>query len=68
MYHSKKVPQSLSRGKKSIFAHQIAAQRLKEGAASCTPETVQKNDSSMETDQCHAADDRELACLNFFLF
>lgn len=55
----------MSRGKKSIFARQIAAQRLKEGAASlCTPETVQTCDSSMETDQCHAGDDRELACLN----
>ncbi|TWW72065.1 RNA polymerase II-associated protein 1 [Takifugu flavidus] len=52
-------PHSLSRGKKSIFARQIAAQRLKEGAASvCTPETVQMCDSSMETDQCRAADDR----------
>ncbi|XP_011616044.2 RNA polymerase II-associated protein 1 [Takifugu rubripes] len=52
-------PHSLSRGKKSIFARQIAAQRLKEGAASvCTPETVQMCDSSMETDQCRAADER----------
>lgn len=62
------MPHSLSRGKKSIFARQIAAQRVKEGTASLAagmpPATVQNNDSSMETDQCHAADDRESACLN----
>lgn len=65
LYRSKQGPHSLSRGKKSIFARQIAAQRLKEGSASvCTPETVQMCNSSMETDQCRAADERELACLN----
>lgn len=68
MYHSKQVPHSLSRGKKSIFAHQIAAQRVKEGTASLVagmhPATIQKNDSSMDTDQRHATDDREFACLN----
>lgn len=63
MRRSKRGPQSLSGGKKSIFARQIAARRLKEGAASlCTPETVQKSHSSMETDR--AADDCELACLS----
>lgn len=68
MYHFKQVPLSLSRGKKSIFARQIAAQRVKEGTASLAaemhPATFQKNDSSMEMDQCHATDERELACLN----
>lgn len=68
---SKQVPHSLSRGKKSIFARQIAAQRVKEGTESLVaqmhPATVQKNDSSMETEQCHATDDRELSeCLFFF--
>lgn len=59
------MPQSLSRGKKSIFARQIEAQRVKEGNVSLyDPETVQKNDSSMEMDQCHPADDRELASMN----
>lgn len=68
MYHFKQVPLPLSRGKKSIFARQILAQRVKEGTASLAagihPATFQKNDSRMETDQRHSADDRELACLN----
>lgn len=68
MYHFKQVPLPLSRGKKSIFARQILAQRVKEGtvslAAGMHPATFQKNDSRMETDQRHSTDDRELACLN----
>lgn len=60
------MPQSLSRGKKSIFARQIEAQRVKEGNVSLNaPETVQSRvHSSMEMDQCHPADDRELARLS----
>lgn len=72
MYHSEQVPHSLSKGKKSIFARQIAAQRVKEGTASLVPEmhpaTVQKNDSCMEMDQCQATDDCEWVCLNVFVF
>lgn len=64
VYRSDQVPQSLPRGKKSIFARQIAAQRVKEGTVAAT---VQKNDSCMETDH-HSADDCELACLNVFVF
>lgn len=72
MYHSEQVPHSLSKGKKSIFARQIAAQRVKEGAASLVtgmhPGTVQKNDSCVEMDPCQATDDCEWACLNVFVF
>lgn len=72
MYHSEQVPHSLSKGKKSIFARQIAAQRVKEGTASLVtemhPATVQKNDSCMEMDPCQATDDCEWACLNVFVF
>ncbi len=60
------VPLSTAGGKKSIFARQIAAQRLKEGKAPlhCAPEHTELNlppESSMDTDQCDAADDREQA-------
>ncbi|XP_029316428.1 LOW QUALITY PROTEIN: RNA polymerase II-associated protein 1 [Cottoperca gobio] len=61
------VPLSSAGGKKSIFARQIAAQRLKEGKtplhcapeATRTPEHRQQNllpETSMDTDQCAAAD------------
>ncbi|XP_059209023.1 RNA polymerase II-associated protein 1 isoform X2 [Centropristis striata] len=52
---SSKVPLSSAGGKKSIFARQIAAQRLKEGKTPlhCAPEAPE---TSMDTDQCGAAD------------
>lgn len=58
------VPLSSAGGKKSIFARQIAAQRLKEGKTPlhCAPEHTEPNlppETSMDTDQCDAADDRE---------
>ncbi|XP_028994443.1 RNA polymerase II-associated protein 1 [Betta splendens] len=64
---SNQVPLSLNGGRKSIFAHQIAAQRLKESKktfffsyeAAQTPESREKNlasETSMDTDQCDAAD------------
>uniref|UniRef100_H3DIW6 RNA polymerase II associated protein 1 n=1 Tax=Tetraodon nigroviridis TaxID=99883 RepID=H3DIW6_TETNG len=57
------VPHSSARGRKSIFARQIAAQRVKEGTASlvagASPATVQTKDTCMDTDQCPAADDRD---------
>lgn len=54
-------------GKKSIFARQIAAQRLKEGktplhCAAQTPKHREQNlppETSMDTGQCAAADDRK---------
>lgn len=63
------MPLSSSGGKKSIFARQIAAQRLKEGKTPlhCAPETAQTPElreqnlppeTSMDTDQCDAAGDR----------
>lgn len=72
MCHFEQVPHSLSKGKKSIFARQIAAQRAKEGTASLVPgmhpATVQKNDSCMEMDPCQATDNCEWPCLNVFVF
>lgn len=68
MCHSKQVPHSVSRERKSIFARQIAAQRVTEGPASSVtgihPAAVQKNDSGMETDQHHSTDDRELVSVS----
>lgn len=48
-------------GKKSIFARQIAAQRVKEGKTPlhCVPEAVHTPETSMDTDQCDAAGDRK---------
>ncbi|XP_039992722.1 RNA polymerase II-associated protein 1 [Xiphias gladius] len=64
---SSQVPLSSARGKKSIFACQIAAQRLKEGRTPlhCAPETALRHEprrqnlhpeTSMDTDQCDAAE------------
>lgn len=64
------MPLSSAGGKKSIFARQIAAQRLKEGKtpshcapkAAQTPEHREQNlrpENSMDTDQCGAAVDRK---------
>lgn len=60
------MPLSSAGGKKSIFARQIAAQRLKEGKTPlyCAPEDTEQNlppETSMDTDQCDAADNREQA-------
>lgn len=52
------MPHSLSGGKKSIFARQIAAQRVKEGTE-MHPATVQRNDCSMEIDPFRTPNDRE---------
>ncbi|XP_070698735.1 RNA polymerase II-associated protein 1 isoform X2 [Pempheris klunzingeri] len=65
---SNQVPLSSAGGKKSIFARQIAAQRLQEGKtplhcapeAAQTPEHTKQNlppETSMDTDQCYAVDD-----------
>ncbi|XP_040054704.2 RNA polymerase II-associated protein 1 [Gasterosteus aculeatus] len=64
---SSQVPLSSAAGKKSLFARELAAQRLKEGrtplrcapAAAHTPERREQNrppDTCMETDQCGAAE------------
>uniref|UniRef100_A0A8C3G6L8 RNA polymerase II associated protein 1 n=1 Tax=Cyclopterus lumpus TaxID=8103 RepID=A0A8C3G6L8_CYCLU len=63
---SSQTPLSSTVGKKSIFARQIAAQRLKEGKTplhwqNLPPET------NMDTDHCGAADDRE-SLFNILLF
>ncbi|XP_044022620.1 RNA polymerase II-associated protein 1 isoform X2 [Siniperca chuatsi] len=69
---SSQGPLSSAGGKKSIFACQIAAQRLKEGKAPlhCSPEAAQTPghteqnlppETSMETDQCDAAHDQPTA-------
>lgn len=61
------MPLSSAAGKKSLFARELAAQRLKEGrtplhcapAAAHTPERREQNrppDTCMETDQCGAAE------------
>lgn len=55
------APHPSATGRKSIFARQIAAQRVKEGAQ-MSPATA--NDGCIEKDPCHAADDRALACMN----
>ncbi|XP_039641751.1 RNA polymerase II-associated protein 1 [Perca fluviatilis] len=66
---SSQVPLSSAGGKKSIFARQIAAQRLNEGKtpshcapkAAQTPEHREQNlhpENSMDTDQCGAAVDQ----------
>lgn len=51
------MPLSSVGGKKSIFARQIAAQRLKEGKTGlhCAPAAAQTPEPSMDTDQCDAA-------------
>ncbi|XP_036981275.1 RNA polymerase II-associated protein 1 [Acanthopagrus latus] len=56
---SSQVPLSSPGGKKSIFARQIAAQRVKEGKTPlhCAPEAVHTPETSMDTDQCDAAGD-----------
>ncbi|KAA8582160.1 hypothetical protein FQN60_008900 [Etheostoma spectabile] len=65
---SSQVPLSSAGGKKSIFARQIAAQRLKEGKtpSHCAPKAAQtpehreqnlRSENSMDTDQCGAAVD-----------
>ena len=59
------VPLSSVGGKKSIFARQIAAQRLKEGKTPlhCAAEPTEQNlppETSMDTDQCDDAGDHEL--------
>lgn len=65
---------SLKGGKKSIFARQIAAQRLKEGKAplNYAPEAAQTRepreqnlppDTIMDTDECDAAGDHRLQLL-----
>ncbi|KAM9341123.1 RNA polymerase II-associated protein 1 [Symphorus nematophorus] len=67
---SSQVPLSSAGGKKSIFARQIAAQKLKEGQTPlpCAPEAAQSPghreqnlppETRMDTDQCDAADDPE---------
>lgn len=55
------MPLSLSCGKKSIFARQIAAQKVIEASTSLggTPEAAQTPETSMDTDQRDAAGDRE---------
>lgn len=60
------MPLSLNGGKKSIFARQIAAQRLREDKtplqAAQTPEPRAQNlpsDTSMDTDQFDVAGDRK---------
>lgn len=64
------VPLPSTGGRKSIFAHQIAAQRLKEGKkplhrapeSARTPEPREQNlppETSMDTDHCNAAGDHE---------
>lgn len=55
------MPLSASSGKKSIFARQIAAQKVKEGRSSLhsAPEATQTPESSMDMGQCAAADDGE---------
>lgn len=64
------MPLSSAGGKKSIFACQIAAQRLKEGKTPlhCAPEVARTHEhteqnlpaeTSMDTDQCDAADARK---------
>ncbi|XP_054470154.1 RNA polymerase II-associated protein 1 [Anoplopoma fimbria] len=69
---SSQVPLSSAVGKKSIFARQIAAQRLKEGKTPlhCAPEAAQTpehreqnlpTETSMDTDQCGAAHDHPTA-------
>ncbi|XP_070776192.1 RNA polymerase II-associated protein 1 [Enoplosus armatus] len=69
---SSQVPPSTAGGKKSIFSRQIAAQRRKEGKtplhcapeAAQTPERTEQNlppETSMDTDQCDAADDQPAA-------
>lgn len=54
------VPQPAAGGKRSIFARQIAAQRLKEGKTPlhCAAEPSLPPDTSMDTDQRDAADDQ----------
>ncbi|XP_033498027.2 RNA polymerase II-associated protein 1 [Epinephelus lanceolatus] len=63
---SNQVPLSSAGGKKSIFARQIAAQRLKEGKTPlyCAPEHREQNlppETSMDTDQRSAAHDERTA-------
>ncbi|XP_019132625.2 RNA polymerase II-associated protein 1 [Larimichthys crocea] len=60
---SSQVPLSSVGGRKSIFARQIAAQRLKEGKTPlhCAPEAAQTPETSMDTDQCEAADNQPAA-------
>ena len=55
------VQLSSAGGKKSIFARQIAAQRVKEGKTPlhCVPEAVHTHETSMDTDQCDAVGDRK---------
>ncbi|TKS86639.1 RNA polymerase II-associated protein 1 [Collichthys lucidus] len=57
------VPLSSVGGRKSIFARQIAAQRIKEGKTPlhCAPEAAQTPGTSMDTDQCEAADNQPAA-------
>ncbi|XP_047193529.1 RNA polymerase II-associated protein 1 isoform X2 [Scophthalmus maximus] len=67
--NSTQVPLPSTGGRKSIFAHQIAAQRLKEGKkplhrapeSARTPEPREQNlppETSMDTDHCNAAGPR----------
>ncbi|XP_041809436.1 RNA polymerase II-associated protein 1 [Chelmon rostratus] len=60
---SSQVPLSSVGGKKSIFARQIAAQRLKEGKTGlhCAPAAAQTPEPSMDTDQCDAAEPSEVS-------
>ncbi|KAE8289961.1 RNA polymerase II-associated protein 1 [Larimichthys crocea] len=60
---SSQVPLSSVGGRKSIFARQIAAQRLKEGKTPlhCAPEAARTPETSMDTDQCEAADNQPAA-------
>ncbi|XP_030575398.1 RNA polymerase II-associated protein 1 [Archocentrus centrarchus] len=61
---SNQAPLSSAGGKKSIFARQIAAQRLKEGKTPlhCSPEAAPTPETSMDTDQCDAAEPAEVTC------
>ncbi|XP_028252000.1 RNA polymerase II-associated protein 1 isoform X2 [Parambassis ranga] len=68
---SNQVPLSLAGGKKSIFARQIAAQRIKEGNMSlCSPAETQTHKpkgqnlppkTSMDTDQCNTAEPHSIS-------
>ncbi|XP_070836075.1 RNA polymerase II-associated protein 1 [Chaetodon trifascialis] len=57
---SSRVPLSSAGGRKSIFACEIAAQRVKEGKTPlhCAPVAAQTPETSMDTDQCNAAGDQ----------
>ncbi|XP_068195704.1 RNA polymerase II-associated protein 1 isoform X2 [Antennarius striatus] len=62
---SGQMPLSIPGGKKSIFARQIAAQRIKEGKTPfiVAPEAAVGRETRMDTDQCDAVDGLQAADL-----